>query len=108
MIVRTPKDLGQLIRARRRELGLDQRTLAARVGVSRLWVIEFEQGKPRAEIGLVLRTLLALDLHLDVRVEADQATRSTPVRPAATRASAARPRAIDIDAIVDAARKKTR
>lgn len=108
MIVRTPKDLGQLIRARRRELGLDQRTLAARVGVSRLWVIEFEQGKPRAEIGLVLRTLLALDLHLDVTVEAEHATRSPLVRPATTRASAARPHAIDIDAIVDAARKKTR
>jgi len=94
MIVRTPADLGLLIRTRRRELGLDQQTLAARVGVSRLWIIEFERGKPRAEIGLVLRTLAALDLQVDVAV-ADHpgATSGVPASP-------------DIDAIVEAARKR--
>jgi HTH-type transcriptional regulator / antitoxin HipB len=106
MLVQTPADLGQLIRARRRELGLDQRTLAERVGVSRLWIIEFEQGKPRAEIGLVLRTLTALDLHLDVSTPPPPAPPASPAKP-----SRATPRATmtpDIDAIVDAARKRKR
>ena len=101
MIVRTPADLGLLIRERRRELGLDQRTLAERVGVSRLWVIEFEKGKPRAEIGLVLRTLHALDLDLDVSTESTAPAK----RP---RGSDRRAPAPDIDAIVSAAYKRAR
>jgi HTH-type transcriptional regulator/antitoxin HipB len=62
--IRTPRDLGALIRDRRRTLGLDQRTLADQVGVSRQWIIEVERGKPRAEVGLVLRTLEALGVRL--------------------------------------------
>lgn len=89
MLVRTPAELGLLLRDRRRKLGLDQRTLAELVGVSRLWLIEFEKGKPRAEIGLVLRTLHALGLELDVSTESEARGASAP----------------NIDAIVDAARK---
>jgi HTH-type transcriptional regulator/antitoxin HipB len=96
MIVRTPTELGLLIRERRRALGLDQQALAKKVGVSRLWVIEIEKGKPRAEVGLVLRALLALDLDLDVSAE-------PAATPAKRRAGAiAVP---DIDAIVRNARK---
>jgi HTH-type transcriptional regulator / antitoxin HipB len=62
MRVRTPKDIGLVIRERRRELGLDQAELARRVGVSRQWLVEIEGGKARAELGLVLRTLRELDL----------------------------------------------
>jgi HTH-type transcriptional regulator/antitoxin HipB len=89
MLLRTPKDLGALIRQRRRDLGLDQGTLAERVGVSRQWIIEAEGGKPRAEIGLVLRTLDALG----VRLAVDE-SKISPTAPAQ-----------DIDAIVRAARK---
>jgi HTH-type transcriptional regulator/antitoxin HipB len=97
MVVRTAGDLGVLIRARRRELGLDQQTLATRIGASRLWVIEFEKGKPRAEIGLVLRALMALDLRVDVAVEnAKMATTSRVSMP---------PAPPDIDAVVRRARK---
>jgi HTH-type transcriptional regulator/antitoxin HipB len=97
MIVRTPSDLGLLIRERRKKLGLDQAELAKKVGVSRLWVIEFERGKPRAEIGLVMRTLLALDLQLEVSAEPAGA-------PVKRRAGAiAVP---DIDAVVRDARKR--
>ena len=60
MLVRTPRDLGLLIRERRKKLGLDQQELAKKVGVSRLWVIEIERGKPRAEIGLVIWLPMAL------------------------------------------------
>jgi HTH-type transcriptional regulator/antitoxin HipB len=64
MLLRTPIDLGFAIRDRRRRLNLDQDDLAKRVGVSRKWIIDVEKGKPRAELGLVLRTLDALGLRL--------------------------------------------
>ena len=64
MLLRNPTDLGHAIRDRRRRLNLDQDDLAKRVGVSRKWIIDAEKGKPRAEIGLVLRTLDALGLRL--------------------------------------------
>ena len=95
MILRTPSDLGLLIRDRRKSLGLDQRELAEKVGVSRLWIIEIEKGKPRAEIGLVMRTLLALALELDVSTE----PASAPVKRRARAVAVP-----DIDAIVRNAR----
>jgi len=70
MLLRTPIDLGFAIRDRRRRLNLDQDDLAKRVGVSRKWIIDVEKGKPRAELGLVLRTLDALGLRL--ALSADQ------------------------------------
>ncbi|MEA2746448.1 MAG: HTH-type transcriptional regulator / antitoxin HipB, partial [Myxococcales bacterium] len=79
------------------ELGLDQQTLAKKVGVSRLWIVEIERGKPRAEIGLVLRTFLALGLQLDASPAANA------VKPRAGSHAIAAP---DIDAIVRAARKR--
>ncbi len=67
MRVSTPTDIGLLIREKRKKSGLDQRALAERVGVSRQWIVEIEKGKPGAEIGLILRTVKALDL--DILVE---------------------------------------
>lgn len=93
MIVRTPGELGLLIRARRRVLGMRQHQLATLIGASRLWVVEFEGGKPRAEIGLVLRALTALGLLLDVSHEPEAQKPSRLVAP-------------DIDAIVAGARKR--
>jgi HTH-type transcriptional regulator/antitoxin HipB len=65
MIVRTPRDIGALIRQKRKDAGMDQATLARRVGVSRWWINEVEKGKPRAELGLVLQTLTTLGVSLD-------------------------------------------
>ena len=64
MIIRTPTDLGAVIREHRRGLGWDQQTLANKIGVSRQWVIEIEKGKARAEVGLVLRALDTLGVSL--------------------------------------------
>ena len=87
MRVRTPLDIGLTIRERRRALGLDQAELARRVGVSRQWIVAMEKGKPRAELGLVLRALSALGIAL--RADRDN--------------SAAAPIA-DIDAVIARAR----
>ena len=89
MQVRAPSDLGQAIRQRRKQLGLDQRSLAQRVGVSRQWIVEIEKGKPRAELGLVLRTLKALELQLEL---------------GAPRAAARRSGSVDLDALLERAR----
>lgn len=87
MLIRTPADLGAVIRERRKELKLGQAELARRIGTSRQWIVGVEQGRARAELGLVLRALDALDIRLDSGV--------TPPRKAAP----------DLDAIVASARK---
>jgi HTH-type transcriptional regulator / antitoxin HipB len=78
MLIRTPADLGAAIRAGRRAVGLDQAGLAARVGVQRQWIIKIESGKPTAEVGLVLRTLNALGLQVDVGEFLDKPTSLRP------------------------------
>jgi HTH-type transcriptional regulator / antitoxin HipB len=93
MRIRTPADLGALIRDRRTKLRLDQKSLAAKAGVSRQWIVAVEEGKPRAEIGLVLRTIEALGIVLAVD-EPAKAIRQAGPPP------------IDIDSIVAAAREK--
>ena len=95
--LRTPGEVGAAIRARRRELGWDQSELATRAGVSRLWVNQIEGGKPGASLGLVLRAFAALGLTLSVAV---------PNEPDAGIETSAPAKAIDLDAILKAARKK--
>ncbi|HEY6562415.1 MAG TPA: helix-turn-helix transcriptional regulator [Polyangiaceae bacterium] len=92
MIVRTPRDIGALIREQRKRLELDQQTLADRAGVSRKWLSAVEQGKSSAELGLVLRTLSALGLELDAAERSSRQGGGTS--------------AVDIDAIVNLAKKK--
>ena len=79
MLIRTPADLGAVIRDRRKQLKLDQATFASRIGVSRQWVIQIEQGRPRAELGLVLRALDALDIQLDASAREPHRRRSSAV-----------------------------
>jgi HTH-type transcriptional regulator/antitoxin HipB len=66
MIVRSVKDLGALVRERRNRLRWSQAELAAKIGVQRLWVSQFESGKTTVHIGLVMRALRALDLELQI------------------------------------------
>ncbi len=65
MVFNTPRDAGALVRHARRQAGLSQAQLAERAGVSRQWVIAFEQGKSSAELGLVLRVAAAVGLQFD-------------------------------------------
>jgi transcriptional regulator with XRE-family HTH domain len=52
------------IRDNRTKLGLDQKSLAEKVGVSRQWIVEIEKRKSRASIGLLLPTIGALGIAL--------------------------------------------
>src|ERR1035438_8387812 len=65
MRIRTASDLGAFIRERRTRLGMDQISLAKKAGTSRKWLVGVEQGKPGAEIGLILRTLKSLEISID-------------------------------------------
>ena len=76
MRIRTSRDLGSFIRGRRRDLGIEQGALAEKAGTSRKWIVEMEQGKPRAEIGLILRTLKALGVSIDLSSDAGKKERS--------------------------------
>jgi HTH-type transcriptional regulator/antitoxin HipB len=69
MRIRTATDLGAFIRERRTKLGLDQSALAKKAGTSRKWLVEVEQGKPGAEIGLILRTLKSLEIAFNLRAD---------------------------------------
>src|SRR2546423_6477204 len=93
MRIRTPSDIGALIRDRRTKLDLDQKALADLIGVSRQWIVAIEKGKPRAEIGLVLRALAALGINLDTAATAKSKAHTEPP-------------SVDIDSIVEAARGK--
>lgn len=65
MRIRTVGTLGELARDQRKQRGWSQSQLAEKVGVSRLWVSQFENGKETVELGLVLKTMRALDLSLE-------------------------------------------
>lgn len=95
MRVRTATDLGAFIRERRVKLAMDQSDLAKKAGTSRKWIVEVEQGKPRAEIGLVLRTLKALGVSLDLAADRAQKT-----------VAASEPANVDINNILDSLKKR--
>jgi y4mF family transcriptional regulator len=65
MRIKTVDTLGELVRDQRKQRGWSQSQLAEKVGVSRLWEGQCENGKETVELGLVLKTLRALDLSLE-------------------------------------------
>jgi HTH-type transcriptional regulator/antitoxin HipB len=95
MRIRTATDLGAFIRERRTRLGMDQLELAKKAGTSRKWLVEVEQGKPGAEIGLILRTLKSLEISIDL--EADTSVATTPPSKA---------KAPDINSILDSLKNR--
>lgn len=83
----TPAVLGSIVRDARLVAGLSQTALGARIGASRFWIAEFEQGKTTAELGLALKAVQALGLTVRVTASADEAgetrARATQAAPAA-------------------------
>ena len=95
MRIRTATDIGAFIRERRTKLGMDQIALAKKAGTSRKWLVEVEQGKPGAEIGLILRTLKSLEISIDLEADTSVAT-PTPGKETAP----------DIDSVLDSLKKR--
>jgi transcriptional regulator with XRE-family HTH domain len=69
MRITSPRDLGLFVRDRRQQLRQSQTALAEAASVSRRWLSDLEAGKPTAEVGLVFRTLDALGIILDARLD---------------------------------------
>ncbi|MBD8608833.1 helix-turn-helix domain-containing protein [Aeromicrobium sp. CFBP 8757] len=72
--VLNPISLGAAVRERRLSAARTQAEVAADAGVSRAWLIRFEDGHPRAELFRVFAVLRALgvSLHLDDDITTDQ------------------------------------
>ena len=89
------QDLVASVRGRRQSLGWTQSELANRAHVSRQWISAFEAGKPTAELGLVIRLLDALDLHLTL----DTGEERHPAREQSAMT-------VDLDAVLDGYRSR--
>lgn len=61
----SPEDVGSLIRARRKELGLNQTELADVARTTLRFVSELERGKTTAQLDGVLRVLAALGIQIE-------------------------------------------
>ena len=66
MIVRTSIELGNALRARRRELGLAQEDIAGVVGVNRRVIGELERGKATLQLQIAMEAARALGLDVEL------------------------------------------
>jgi HTH-type transcriptional regulator / antitoxin HipB len=66
-ITRTPKQLGTLLRRRRRELGMTQDALASRIHLRQATVSAIENSAADSRLATLFDALSALDLELLVR-----------------------------------------
>ena len=64
--VRSPADIGALVRRVRREQDLRQDELAGAAGVGLRFIVDLEAGKPTAQIGKVLQVLQALGCSVEI------------------------------------------
>jgi len=64
MQVHTVRDLGAAVRQARTDQKMSQAELAAKVGVSRNWIMRLEKGHPRLEAQLVLDAMAAAGVAL--------------------------------------------
>ena len=64
--IRSPQQLGDALRAARKQLGLTQTQLALAAGVGVRFIVELESGKPTLRLENVLRVIEALggEIHL--------------------------------------------
>lgn len=62
----TPAEIGDIVRATRKAIGLRQDELAGAAGVGLRFIVDLEAGKPTAQIGKTLQVLSALGCSLDI------------------------------------------
>lgn len=58
--IRSPQQLGEVLRAARKQLGLTQPQLALAAGVGVRFIVDLEAGKPTLRLETVLRVIEAL------------------------------------------------
>lgn len=62
MKIENTEQLGQLIRNRRKELGVTQKELAMVCGTGLRFIVDLEKGKPTCQLGKTLQVAKALGL----------------------------------------------
>jgi y4mF family transcriptional regulator len=72
MQITSTEELGQLVRAARKQQGLSQEALAGASGVGPRFIVELEKGKQRCELGKVLLVLQMLGVSLNLIVPGSQ------------------------------------
>lgn len=65
-LARTPKMIGNLIRRKRKALGLTQTQLGDRANLRQEAISKIERGNPAATLDTILATVAALDLELRI------------------------------------------
>ena len=65
-MVKSPADLGRLVRDKRRKDGLTQVDAAALCGIGTRFLSDLENGKPTIELGKVLQVVQGLGLELRI------------------------------------------
>jgi y4mF family transcriptional regulator len=60
----TPKQIGELIKSVRKQMGATQKDLAMTSGTGLRFIIELERGKPTSQIGKVLTVLNTLGIQI--------------------------------------------
>lgn len=63
-LARSPKQIGTIIRRKRKKLGLSQSELGAKAGLRQETISLIETGNPAARLDTILTVLAALDLQL--------------------------------------------
>ncbi|WGW13275.1 helix-turn-helix domain-containing protein [Saxibacter everestensis] len=63
---RTPRDAGMLLRRLREDAGWSQAVLAERAGVSKRWLVNFENGKPSVDMSMVMDCFAVLGAGFEV------------------------------------------
>lgn len=71
-MIKTAKDLGLLIKQRRKEMGLTQTELAGICKVGNRFLVELEAGKPTIQFDKALYVAANVGLELSVRKKGDK------------------------------------
>lgn len=77
MKIRTPRDIGTLVKEARTRRGISQAALAQQINSTQTWVSWVENGKPTAEIGLVLLALTTLGVEMNFQLPSSTTSPST-------------------------------
>ncbi|MEI6074975.1 MAG: helix-turn-helix transcriptional regulator [Verrucomicrobiota bacterium] len=62
----SPKQIGELVKSIRKQMGATQKDLAMTSGTGIRFIIELEQGKPTSQIGKVLTVLNTLGVKMSL------------------------------------------
>jgi y4mF family transcriptional regulator len=62
----TTKDIGELVKTARKNMGVTQRALAMTSGTGLRFIIELEKGKPTCQFGKVLTVINTLGISMEL------------------------------------------